>query len=276
MDTVQKALWYVETHSCQALTLEQVASAIQVSPYHLTRAFAAVMGTPLMRYVRRRRLSEAARQLAAGATDIMAVAIDHGYGSHEAFSRAFKEEFRVTPESVRLQGHHNNLALTEPIAMSATPAPQLGSPRIETLSPKRLAGIVERYDCESTAGFPKQWQRFASYLGHIAKQIGRDVYGVSYNFDDEGKFDYLSGAEVRDHTELPFGLVQLDLPEQKYAVFSYGGHVAEIRAVLATIWSEALPGSGCEAAQGPTLEKFGDQLDPATGLGRFEIWIAVQ
>ena len=219
---------------------------------------------------------EAAKQLAMGATDIMEVAIDHGYGSHEAFSRAFKEEFRVTPESVRAQGHCNNLALTEPIAMCTTPAPQLGSPRIKTLPPKRLAGIVERHDCESTAGFPKQWQRFAPYLGHIAKRIGRDVYGVSYNFDEEGRFDYLAGVEINIHTELPFGLMQLGLLKQKYAVFSYRGHVAEIRAVLAAIWSEALPASGYEAAQGPTLEKFGDQLDPATGLGGFEIWIAVQ
>ena len=276
MDAVQKALWYVETHSRQELTLEQIASAIQVSPYHLTRGFAAVMGTPLMRYLRRRRLSEAAKQLAVGATDILTVAIDCSYSSHEAFSRAFKDEFCVTPESVRAQGHCKNLDLTEPIAMSTTPGPQLGTPRLETLPSKRLAGIVERYDCQSPTGFPIQWQRFASYLGHIANQIGQDWYGVNYNFDDEGKFDYLSGIEVKADTELPFGLVQLDLPEQKYAMFSYSGNVAEIRKVLATIWSEALPASGYEAAQGPTLEKFGDQLDPTTGLGSFEIWVAVQ
>ena len=276
MDTVQKALWYVETHSRQSLTLERVASAIQVSPYHLTRAFAAVMGTPLMRYVRRRRLSEAAKQLSVGATDIMAVAIDHGYSSHEAFSRAFKEEFRVTPESVRSRGNFNNLALTEPIAMSTTLAPQLEAPRIETLPRKRLAGIVDRYDFETATGLANQWQRFAPYRGHIVKQIGHEMYGVSYNFDEDGKFDYLSGVEVNAHTGLPFGLVQLDLPKQKYAVFRYGGHVAEIRAVLAAIRSEALTASGYKAAQGPTLEKFGDQLNPTTGMGRFEIWIAVQ
>lgn len=275
MDIVQKALWYVETHSRQSLTLEQVASAIQVSPYHLTRAFAAVMGTPLMRYVRRRNLSEAARQLATGATDILAVAIEHGYGSHEAFSRAFKEEFRVTPESVRFEGHVKNLALTEPLAMNTTPAPQPGSPHIETLSRKQLAGIVERYDGESTAGFAKQWQRFAPYLDYIAKQVEREVYGVSYNFDEEGKFDYLACVAVNERTELPFGLVQMDLPQQKYAVFTYDGHVAEIRAAVAAIWREALPASGYEAARGPTLERFGEQLDPATGLGKFEIWVAV-
>lgn len=276
MDAVQKALWYVETRSRQALTLEQIASAIEVSPYHLTRAFAAVMGTPLMRYLRRRRLSEAAKQLALGATDIFTVAIDYGYGSHEAFSRAFKDEFGVTPESVRAQGHCQNLDLTEPIPMNTTLTPQLGAPRLERLPRQRLAGIVERYDSQSSAGFPIQWQRFASYLGHIANPIGHERYGVNYNFDEEGKFDYLSGVEVKAHTQLPFGLVQLDLPEQQYAVFSYSGHVADIRQVLATIWSEALPAFGYEAAPGPTLEKFGDQLDPTTGMGSFEIWVAVQ
>lgn len=276
MDAVQKALWYVETHSRQAPNLEQIASAIQVSPYHLTRAFAAVLGMPLMRYVRRRRLSEAAKQLAVGATDILTVALEHGYGSHEAFSRAFKDEFRVTPESVRSQGHFKNLVLTEPIAMNTTQTPQLGLPRLETLSPRRLAGIVERYDCESPTGFSDQWQRFAPYLNYLTKEIRRNVYGVSFNFDDDGKFDYLSGIEVKNGVELPFGLVQLDLPEQRYAVFSYNGHVADIRAVLKTIWSEALSASGYEAAPGPTLEKFGNDLDPATGLGSFEIWIAVQ
>ena len=58
MDTVQKALWYVETHSRQTPDLEQIANAIQVSPYHPTRAFAAVFGTPLMRYARRNRHSQ--------------------------------------------------------------------------------------------------------------------------------------------------------------------------------------------------------------------------
>lgn len=276
MDVVQKALWYVETHSHQSPTLEQIASAIQVSPYHLTRAFAAVFGTPLMRYVRRRRLSEAARQLVVEPTDILTVALDYGYGSHEAFSRAFKDEFGVTPESVRAQRHCHNLVLTEPVAMKTTPNPKLGLPHLETLSPIRLAGIVERYNCEAPTGFANQWQRFTPYLNHLAKQVGREVYGVSYNFDEDGKFDYLSGIEVKPGTELPFGLVQLDLPKQKYAVFSYTGHVADIRLVYKIIWGEALAASGYEAAPGPTLEKFGAHIDSVTGLGSFEIWIAVQ
>ena len=229
-----------------------------------------------MRYVRRRRLSEAAKQLAEGATDILSVAIDHGYNSHEAFSRAFKDEFHVTPEGVRCQGHLRNLELTEPVAMTTTPTPKLGEPRIETLAPMRLAGIVEPYDCKSPAGIPDQWQRFRPYLGNLAGQVGRDAYGVCYNLDEDGRFDYLSGVEIKDHAELPFGLVQLELPGQKYAVFSHGGHIAEIRAVISAIWSAALPASGHAAAKGPTIEKYGEQFDGSTGLGGFEIWIAVK
>lgn len=104
MDPVQKALWYVETHSRAGINLDQVAEASSVSPYHLTRVFAEMFGISLMRYARRRRLSEAAKQLAAGACDILSLAMDNGYGSHEAFSRAFKDEFGVTPESVRTHG----------------------------------------------------------------------------------------------------------------------------------------------------------------------------
>ena len=110
----------------------------------------------------------------------------------------------------------------------------------------------------------------------MTNQIRREVYGVSYNFDEDGKFDYLSGIEVRNDVLLPFGLVQLDLPAQKYAVFAYNGHIADIRVVYEIIWNEALSSSGYEAAPGPTMEKLGDQLDPVTGLGSFEIWIAVQ
>jgi AraC family transcriptional regulator len=276
MNPVQKALWYVESHSRMAISLEQVADASDVSPYHLTRAFSTSFATPLMRYVRQRRLSEAAKHLAAGATDILSIAIDHSYGSHEAFSRAFKDEFQVTPESVRDQGHHRNIKLTEPIVMKSTPLPKLGIPRIETLPFKRLAGIVERYDCKSPAGIPDQWQRFLPYLGSIPKQIGKDAYGVCYNFDDEEKFDYLTAVEVKENAQLPFGLVRFDLPKHKYAVFSHGSHVAEIRAVIAAIWSEGLPASGHEPAKGPMLEKYGPQFDPATGLGGFEIWISVK
>ena len=62
-----------------------------------------------MRYLRARRLSVAARALVNGVPDIFSVALDVGYGSHEAFTRAFRERFGVTPESVRAETHETNI-----------------------------------------------------------------------------------------------------------------------------------------------------------------------
>src|SRR6478672_242642 len=120
MDPVSKALWFVESHSRGPIGLEDVARACHVSPYHMTRAFAATTGLSLMRYVRGRRLSEAARRLANGSKDIFAEAVDAGYGSHEAFTRAFRDHFGLTPEQLRAQGNVEGISLTEAIAMTTT------------------------------------------------------------------------------------------------------------------------------------------------------------
>src|SRR3954468_23096081 len=101
MPPVQKALWFVERHFFSEFALADVAQVACVSPFHLTRAFAAQTGLPLMRYARGRRLTEAARRLAQGAPDILHLALEVGYNSHEAFSRAFRDAFGCTPESVR-------------------------------------------------------------------------------------------------------------------------------------------------------------------------------
>ena len=92
MNPVNKALWYVERHFTREITLDEIASAAGVSPFYLTRAFAIATGHSIMRYVRGRRLTEAARVLAQGAPDILTVAVEVGYGSHEAFTRAFRDQ----------------------------------------------------------------------------------------------------------------------------------------------------------------------------------------
>ena len=76
MNPVQKALWFVESHFSSDITLDDIATAAGASRYYLTRAFGAATGQSLMRYVRGRRLTEAARMLANGAPDILTVALD--------------------------------------------------------------------------------------------------------------------------------------------------------------------------------------------------------
>src|SRR5438309_11779939 len=120
MNPAQKALWFIESHLADALTLDEIAGIAGVSRFHLVRAFGAATGCSVMRYVRARRLSEAARALAGGAPDILAVALDADYGSHEAFTRAFREHFGVTPEMLRGSAQLGTLQLQEPIVMDST------------------------------------------------------------------------------------------------------------------------------------------------------------
>ena len=91
MNPAQKALWFIESHLAGELSLDTIAAIAGVSRFHLVRAFAAATGFSVMRYVRARRLSEAAQALADGAPDILTIALDSAYGSHEAFSRAFRD-----------------------------------------------------------------------------------------------------------------------------------------------------------------------------------------
>jgi AraC family transcriptional regulator len=101
MNLVGKALWYIESHFAEEISLDDIAAASDVSRYHISRAFGLATGLSAMRYVRGRRLTEAARTLSRGASDILQVALDAGYGSHEAFTRAFRDQFGLTPEAVR-------------------------------------------------------------------------------------------------------------------------------------------------------------------------------
>jgi AraC family transcriptional regulator len=276
MDPVQKALWFVESHSREPLQLEEIAKACNVSAFHVTRAFTATTGLSLMRYVRGRRLSEAAAELANGAEDILSVALDAGYGSHEAFTRAFRDLFGLTPEQVRAQGHLRNLTLVEAMTVKTAVHTTLAEPRFETLEAKLFAGLVERYDCQSPAGIPDQWQRFSAHLGNVPRQIGNVAYGLCYNFDIDSYFDYMAGMEVKDGSDLPKGFQTLQVPAGKYVVFSHKEHIAGIRSTLAAIWGKWIPESGLKPASAPVIERYGPEFNSQTGMGGLEIWIPLE
>jgi AraC family transcriptional regulator len=273
---VGKALWFVEAHFARDITLDEIASVGGVSRYHMTRAFGAATGHSIMRYVRGRRLTEAARVLANGAPDILTVAIDAGYGSHEAFTRAFREEFGVTPESIRAQRHLHNIRLVEPITMDETVIATVESPRLENREPLLIAGLGERYSCETSAAIPAQWQRFLPHLGNVPGQIGRVAYGVNCNGDDLGNFDYICGAEVTDFARLPAGWSTVRIAAHRYAVFSHRSHISAIRRTWSTIWNKWLPEAGFEADDAPLFERYDEKFDSATGDGGLEIWVPIR
>jgi AraC family transcriptional regulator len=251
MNPAQKALWFIESHLAEPLSLEEIAGVAGISRFHMVRAFAAATGLPVMRYVRARRLSEAARALAGGAPDILKLALEADYGSHEAFTRAFRDHFGLTPEAVRAATRLDNLQLQEPVLMDSTLTDNLQAPRFETGRPLLIAGLGERYNHENGAGIPGQWQRFHQSVANIPGRIGPVAYGVCCNGDDAGNFDYIAGVEVADFSDLPREFSGVRIPEQKYAVFTHRDHISTIRRTVNTIWNHWLPASGLKAATHP-------------------------
>jgi AraC family transcriptional regulator len=276
MNPVNKALWFVESHSAEPVSLDDVATVAGVSRYHLTRAFHSALGVPLVRYLRGRRLSEAARSLANGAPDILSVALEAGYGSHEAFTRAFREQFGVTPEAVRAQRATHNLNLTEPIEMDKSSTVTLAPPRVVDGKVMLIAGLNVHNGCANRAAIPGQWQSFTPWIGRIPGQVGRVAYGILYNSDEEGNHDYICGVEVRDFSKLPNDLDRLRVPPQRYAVFSHTGHISGIGSTWNTISSKALAESALEAVDAPAFERYGENFDGRSGLGDVEVWIPVK
>lgn len=275
MDPVRKALWFVESYLLEEISLERIAAACKVSAYHLTRTFSETTGLSLMRYVRARRLSEAARRLAEGARDILEVALDAGYGSHEAFTRAFREQFNLTPEEVRARGCTTELSLVEAFVMSGSVVSSIEPTVIEKRRALRLAGLVNRHDCQAPTGIPDQWRRFVPHIGNIPGQVGWGAYGVVFNFDREGTFDYLAGVEIAENADAPHGLELLTIPEREYAVFEHRGHIAGIRDTIGAIWREWLPASGRSAVDAPSIEFYGPEFNPVTGMGGVGIWVPI-
>jgi AraC family transcriptional regulator len=275
MNPAGKALWFIESHFAQEITLEEIANVGGVSRYHMSRVFGIATGHSITSYLRGRRLTEAARALANGAPDILTVAIEVGYGSHEAFTRAFRDQFGLTPEVVRAQGNLDNIELMEPIKMDETLLTNLEPPRLVKGRTLLIAGLSERYSSETSAGIPAQWQRFAPYLGNIPGQVGRTAYGIVCNGDDAGNTEYISGVEVSDFSRVPPELSRLRIPEQRYAVFFHRDHISTIRRTWFTIY-KWLPESGHEVAEGPEFELYGENFNPATGMGGVEIWVPLK
>lgn len=271
MSYLAKTLWFIEAHHARNLSLAEIAHAGGASPYHLTRAFADCTGQSVMRYVRARRLSIAALALAQGAQDILAVALASGYGSHEAFTRAFCAQFKATPETVRARRDTSALALTAAICHDKTLRVPLEAPRFMQAPALQLAGLRQRYHRHSCAGIPGLWQRF---LPDAAPWPVR--YGVCSNYDGEGHYDYLCAVELAAARSLPYGWVRLGLAPQRYAVFLHRGHISTIRATWHTIWNDWLPQSGLAVAEAPDFERYDQHFDPASGAGGVQIWLPVK
>lgn len=276
MSIVVKALWFIEHHHGRVPSLDEMADAAGASRFHLSRTFSLATGWSIMAYLRGRRLTVALNSLAEGAPSILDVALDAGYGSHEAFTRAFRDQFGITPEQAR-DGHLVDEHLkVEPIQMNDAASVNLAEPRVEERPSFTVAGLGERFTMSQTQNIPQLWQTFNTRFGGTAPGAVPDAwYGINAEWGEAGQdFLYLCGVEVSRVDDLPREFRTFTFPAQSYLVFRHEGHVSTLQKTYGAIWGHWLPRHGYETgSMDGFFERYGPRFDAVSGNGGLEIWM---
>lgn len=100
---VTRTVRMIEHNQDNELSLESLARAAGLSPYHFLRTFQQLTGVTPHQYVRRMQLRKAAVRLASERAKVLDIALDCGFGDVSNFNRAFRTEFRVSPRAYRQQ-----------------------------------------------------------------------------------------------------------------------------------------------------------------------------
>jgi AraC family transcriptional regulator len=90
-EAIQKSLDYIEANISVNIDIEQHANESALSPFYYQRLFSRLVKKPIREYIKLRRLACAYKSLADKQSRILDIALDCGFGSHETFTRAFKE-----------------------------------------------------------------------------------------------------------------------------------------------------------------------------------------
>jgi len=260
---------WIEQQLDQPLTLGQVAARAGLSPYHFSRLFTARTGRSVMAHVRGRRLVRGARRLCDEPhLKLVDLAFDCGFESQEAFTRAFKRLFGVSP------GRFRSGFAVEPIEgqypMTLPPAQStfvVRLPESVAIPAFMVAGPVRRFDEATKAEIPQLWSALIGALPFAGQVASWATYGVVSRVDRaEGSFQYLAGVGVEFECVPPPGFATIEIPSATYAVFriTLNGTALhpQVKQAMAHIWGELIPASGLKVADGPDFELYDGRFDP--------------
>ena len=104
---IQNSIDYIEKHLCESIELGEIARQSHFSEFHFHRLFHKALGISVMEYVRKKRLSGAAAELAETDERITNIAFKYQFNSEEAFSRAFKKLYSANPRDYRNAARQN-------------------------------------------------------------------------------------------------------------------------------------------------------------------------
>lgn len=246
---------YIGKHLDDHLSLTQLSEIACFSKYHFHRLFTAHTGLSLQQYIRWLRLKRAAHQLVVEKDkSIIEIAINAGFDSHEAFTRAFKQSCGLTPSEFRRQ--LNWEAWEKPPYCLPETGDIIMKVEIRHIKARRLAVIEHRGD-------PKEIGNSVSKLIDWAKNQTINInpkrgeaFALAYDdpattAPDEFKLDL--GITVPEQLKIGGGLIEKRLPAGRYAVSMHKGSRDNIGETVYGLYRNWLPDSGEELGDLPCI-----------------------
>ena len=266
---LEEVIDWIEQNLDRPLTLDQIAAKAGLSTFHFSRLFTARMSRSVMAYVRGRKLVRGARRL-CDEKDLQLVdlAFDCGFESQEAFTRAFKRVFGVSPGRFRSGFAVEPIEGQYPMTVSAdTPAAVVQLPDLVALKAFRVAGPSRRFDEATKAEIPQLWSALIGALPFAGQVKSWATYGVVFGGGEgDGCFGYMAGVGVEPDCVPPAGFATIEIPAATYVVFriTLDGSALhpQVKRAMAAIWGELVPASGLTLAGGPDFELYDGRFDP--------------
>lgn len=284
-------LEHIDRHLDEPLDLARLAAVANFSPYHFHRLFAAWMDERLGDYLSRRRLERAALMLSAQPrVPVLTVALNVGFGSGEAFARAFKAHFGASPSAWRTgpgarrkidQAHRNVDQAHGPFHRQHGDShhPTAENPmnvRLITRAPVTVAYL--RHTGAYGPGVAEFWMRTVAPWMDTHGLTGHARYGISHDdpsVTEPTRCRYDACVEVDAAFEPTAPAQRTTLPGGRYAVMDFKGNVDEIGVAWARLLGEWLPSSRLQLDMRPSFEHYPVSAGYDAGTGRFECEICV-
>ena len=284
--TLNRLVDLVEQHLTEDVDVARWARGLGTTEHHLRRMFSSLAGMPLSEYVRRRRMTLAAADVVGGDEDLLGIAVRYGYGSAEAFGRAFRAVHGTGPGSARREGgplraqprlsFHLTVRGSTPMDVRVLDRPAF-----------RLVGRAARVPLVHEGVNPHIAEHVASLPAAEHERLkalsGTEPAGLLAVSDDldpdraEGsELTYLHGVALRAGTPVPEGLDVLEVPAGAWAVFrSSGPHPETLQRTWAATATEWFPSDRWRLRPGPevvaVLERSADSSTATT-----ELWLPVE
>lgn len=266
-ERILRVLVHIQNHLDEAVALEELAAIAHFSPYHFHRIFKGMVGESVMEHIRRLRLERAAHRLKLGNQSVTRIALEAGYETHEAFTRAFGAMFGESPSHFRAK--HRILPLQQaPSEVHYRPDGRLegyrdvqeaGPPlevRIVSL-PITPVAFMRHIGPYGEVG--QTWNKFFAWagpkglLGRKAKILGIVHDDPEVTPPEKVRYDVCVVVDDRFRPEGEIGLLEIG---GEFAVATHRGSYETLGATYGRLCGKWLPRSGRELRSAPPLEFY--------------------